>query len=80
MKRLIVVAMLLPTVAFAQPTTQVAAPPAELVLKVTPDEVNIISEGLQEMSIRKALPLINKLRQQIMDQQPKPVAPAEAPK
>jgi hypothetical protein len=51
-----------------------------LVLKVTPDEVNIISEGLQEMSIRKALPLINKLRQQIMDQQPKPVAPAEAPK
>jgi hypothetical protein len=79
MKRLIVVAMLLPTVAFAQPT-QVAAPPTELVLKVTPDEVNIISEGLQEMSIRKALPLINKLRQQIMDQQPKPVAPAEAPK
>ncbi len=82
MKRLIVVVMLLPTVAFAQPANVVSQPPAtqstELVLKVTPDEVNLISEGLQEMSIRKAMPLINKLRQQIIDQQPKP--PAEAPK
>ncbi len=75
MKWIAIVAML-PSVAFAQPVNAPAVPSTtELVLKVTPDEVNLISEGLQEMSIRKAMPLINKLRQQIMDQQPKPVEP-----
>ena len=84
MKRLLVAIMLLPTVAFAQPANVVSQPPvtqaAELTLKVTPAELDLISDGLQEMSIRKAMPLINKLRQQIIDQQPKTVAPAEAPK
>ncbi len=81
MKWIIALAML-PSVAFAQQASiaQTAPPPpVELTFKVTPDEINLISEGLQEMSIRRAMPLIAKLRQQIADQQPKPVAP-EAPK
>ncbi len=70
---------LLPTVAFAQ--TAPSGMPAELVLKVTPEDVNIISEGLQTQPFGKVVPLMNKLRQQITEQQPKPVeAPKEAPK
>ncbi len=74
---------LLPTVAFAQatPATAPSGMPAELVLKVTPDEVNTISEGLQTQPFGKVVPLMNKLRQQITEQQPKPVEPPkEAPK
>jgi len=57
--------------------------PAEVVLKVTPDELNIISEGLQTQPFGKVVPLMTKLREQVMQQQPKPVplpVPAPEPK
>lgn len=83
MKRLIIVALsLLPTFVFAQPIQQAqVAPQAELTFKVTPTELDLISEGLQTQPFGKVVPLINKLRQQIVDQQPKPAeTPAVAPK
>lgn len=48
----------------------------DITLKVTPNELNIIGQGLeaQQQSIQA---LVGKLRQQYIDQQPKPV---EAPK
>lgn len=80
MKRLIIAAAIcLPTLAFAQPTIP-PSPVPELILKVTPPELDLISEGLQTQPFGKVVPLINKLRQQIVDQQPKLVAPVEAPK
>lgn len=79
MKRYLLLAtIILPTLAFAQ-TPNVP----ELTLKVTQPELDIISEGLQTQPFGKVVPLINKLRQQIIDQQPKPVVPekpVEAPK
>lgn len=64
----------------AQPTTSIQAPQPvpELTLKVTAPELDLISEGLQTQPFGKVVPLINKLRQQIVDQQSKPAA--EAPK
>jgi hypothetical protein len=62
----------LPTVAMAQQQPQ---PLTEIVLKVTNDELTLISDALQEMPLKKALPLINKLREQIMAQQPKLAEP-----
>lgn len=55
---------------------------AQIKLDVTQDELNIISEGLQTQPFGKVVPIINKLRAQIQDQQPKPVIepPKEAPK
>lgn len=64
----------------AQPTTSIQPPPVavpELILKVSPTELDLISEGLQTQPFGKVVPLINKLREQIIAQQPKPV---EAPK
>lgn len=57
--------------------------PSEYLLKVTPADVDLISEGLQTQPFGKVVPLINKLRTQIMEQQPKtPEAPkvVEPPK
>lgn len=74
-KYLLLATIMLPTLAFAQTP--------ELTLKVTQPELDIISEGLQTQPFGKVVPLINKLRQQIIDQQPKPVVPekpVEAPK
>lgn len=69
------------TPSFAQPASVAQTLPAELVLKVTPSELDVISEGLQTQPFGKVVPLMNKLRQQVIDQQPKPVeAPATAPK
>lgn len=69
----------------AQPTTSIQPPQPvpELTLKVSPAELDLISEGLQTQPFGKVVPLINKLREQIIAQQPKPVvpvAPVEAPK
>ena len=65
-------------------TPAMAQQPNEYTLKVTPAETDLISEGLQTQPFGKVFPLINKLRQQIIDQQPKPVDPpkpaAEVPK
>lgn len=56
-----------------------AQQPVEYQLKVTPAETDIISEGLQTQPFGKVFPLINKLREQIIAQQPKPVV-ADPPK
>lgn len=58
-------------------TPVMAQQPSEYVLKVTPADTDLISEGLQTQPFGKVYPLINKLREQIIAQQPKP---AEAPK
>lgn len=69
--------MLMSGVAYAQAPVQ----PNEYVLKVTPAELDIISEGLQTQPFGKVVPLINKLRQQVVDQQPKlPEAPKQPEK
>lgn len=68
-----VVAVIVWMATFALAQTQ----PPEYVLRVTPQELDIISEGLQSQPFKVVVPIINKLRQQIVDQQPKPV---EAPK
>jgi hypothetical protein len=58
-------------------TPAMAQQPSEYVLKVSPAETDLISEGLQTQPFGKVYPLINKLREQIIAQQPKPV---EVPK
>ena len=68
MKKLLIILLLLPTAANAQ-----------IRLDVTQAELDIISEGLQTQPFGKVVPLINKLRDQILAQQPKPVVP-EVPK
>lgn len=51
--------------------------PFEYILKVTPDQLNVISEGIATQAFNKAAPLIQSLREQILtQQQPK----AEVPK
>ncbi len=67
---LIATSILLSTVANAQqPSTPVPVQPNEYVLKVTPAEIDIISDGLQTQPFGKVSPLMLKLRQQIIDQQ-----------
>ncbi len=76
MKKFLVIAVLLATPAMAQQ-------PSEYTLKLAPAELDIISEGLQTQPFGKVFPLINKLRDQIVAQQPKPVEapkPSDAPK
>lgn len=82
MKRLIIIALLVSSAAYAQPAPQpVPLPPNEITLKVTQLELDLISEGLQTQPFGKVVPLLNKLRQQIIDQMPKPVEPPkEQPK
>jgi hypothetical protein len=70
MKKMLLISALLITPAYAQQ-------PAEFNLKVTAAEIDVISEGLQTQPFGKVFPLINKLRQQVIEQS-KP--PAEAPK
>lgn len=59
----------------AQPVSQ---PQTEIILKVTPPELDILSEGLQTQPFGKVMPLMNKLRQQVLEQQ-KPVVPPSSP-
>lgn len=72
MKKLIIIALLVSNTAYAQGPVPVSPPVPEINLKVTQPELDLISEGLQTQPFGKVVPLINKLRQQIMDQQPKP--------
>lgn len=66
--------------AFAVPVY--AQQPSELTFKVTPAEVDVIAKGLESQPYKDVVPLLQKLRQQFVDQQPKtesvPV-PKEAP-
>lgn len=72
MKKFLIVASLL----FAGPVMAQQAPaPQEFNLKVTTDDINIISEALGTQSFNKVVVLVNKLRVQILEQQ-KPQAPA----
>ena len=66
--------VLVSSVAYAEPAVQ---QPSEYVLKVSPAEVDLISEGLQTQPFGKVLPLMNKLRSQILEQQPKTEKPKE---
>lgn len=58
--------------------SQVQSPAPEIVLKVTQDDLEIISQGLQTQPFGKVAPLFNKLREQITAQQ-KPVVPPISP-
>lgn len=76
------VAWLLGGLAYAQAPAPAPAV-AEYTVKVTSQELDLIAEGLQSQPFGKVLPLINKLRQQVVEQQQaaaKPVAPVEPPK
>ena len=70
MKRSTIIALLLATPAYAQ------QPEQQYNIQVTASELNTISDGLQLEPFGKVLPLINKLREQVLAQQPKPVVPA----
>jgi hypothetical protein len=77
MKKILVLSTLLATSsAYAQaPQQQAPQLPAEYILKVTPAETDLISDGLQTQPFGKVFPLLNKLRSQVIEQQPKPVDP-----
>lgn len=68
MRKLIAILMLTASPAFAQT-------PATYTFTVTPAEADIISDGLQTQPFGKVYPLINKLREQIIAQQPKQADP-----
>lgn len=63
---LIVASICFVTVASAQQQQ-----PSEFNIKLTPAELDIISEGLQTQPFGKVVPLINKMREQIVAQTPK---------
>lgn len=67
-------------VAFAQQAT-----PSEYNLKLAPVEVDMVGEALMELPAKKAMPLMQKIRQQVIEQQtlkptPKPDPNPEPPK
>lgn len=55
--------------AFAQQPAAPIAAPVEFVLKVTPPELDIIGKGVGKLPFEEAAPLIQKLRQQVVEQQ-----------
>jgi hypothetical protein len=64
-------ALLMHNGAFAQPAQQPL--PDKYNITLTPQELDLIGNGLGSMPFKDAAPLINKLREQVMAQQPKPV-------
>ena len=46
--------------------------PSEYTIKLTPAELDVIGNGLGSIAFKDAAPLINKLREQVLAQQPKP--------
>jgi hypothetical protein len=83
LKSLLMAAIItIPVIAFAQTQQPVQQPPLpqEFNLKLTPDEVTIVGKGLEERPFKEAAPLMQKLREQIMQQQkPVPTKPLEKP-
>ena len=78
MKRLVIaLALLLPIPAMAQAVQSTA--PTEYSLKLLPAEVDIVGRALGTQPFNDAAPLINKIRQQVIEQQPKPVEPVKEP-
>lgn len=86
MRKYILVAVLMSGVAFAQPTPAPAPTvqpnqPAEYVLKLAPLDVELIGKALGGLPFNEAAPIIQKLRQQIVDQQqPLKSVPTVVPK
>ena len=72
MKKLVLIAALvsLPSLSYAQGFVE-----KEYELKLSLAEINIIGEGLSSVPYGKAFPLVNKLREQMFRQQPKPEPP-----
>ena len=69
MKRLTLILSLL-----LVPTITLAQQPAEFTIKITPAEADVIWEGLRELPVKKVEPIMQKMRQQVMEQTtPKPV-------
>lgn len=71
--------LLLPTLTFAQ----APLPPAEVNLKITIPEAEIIWNGLRKLPVEQVEQLMNKVRQQISEQtqpQPKSVDKDKEPK
>ena len=75
MRRLILVVVLVPTLAYAQQPQQ----PSSYTLTISPQELELISAGLGTQPFKDVLPLMNKLRQQVMEQQSKIIAPPAIP-
>jgi len=65
MKKLIVIACLLPTLAYSQPVQQ----PTEYTIKLTAAEVDIVGKGLGLLPYQDVALIIQKLREQIVAQQ-----------
>jgi hypothetical protein len=86
LKSLLMAAIIaIPVIAFAQTQqpVQQSTVPQEFNLKLTPAEVEIVGKGLEERPFKEAAPLMQKLREQIMQQQqqqkPVPTKPPEKP-
>ena len=73
MKRFVIALVFLATPAMAQNTQ-----PTEYNLKLSPAELDIVGKALGTQPFNDAAPLLNKLRQQVVDQSPKPEAKPEA--
>ena len=69
MKKLALVFLLVSTSAFAQ------NPPAEYMLKVTPADVSIIGKALGSQPFNDVAPVLNKLQEQINEQNKPKVDP-----
>jgi len=67
MKRYLIIAMLLSTSAMAEDFT----------IKLTGPELDIIGKGLGTQPFNDSAPLLQKLREQVAAQQPKPQEPAK---
>ena len=67
MKRFVIALALIATPAMAQSPT-----PTEYNLKLSPAELDIVGKALGTQPFNDAAPLLNKLRQQVVDQSPKP--------
>jgi hypothetical protein len=63
MRKLLIILLLVSNSAVAQTI------PSEYVLRVTPAELDVISDGLQTQPFGKVANLMNKLRAQILEQQ-----------
>ena len=67
MKRYLIIGMLLSTAAMAEDFT----------IKLTGPELDVIGKGLGTQPFNDAAPLLQKLREQVAAQQPKPQEPAK---
>ena len=66
MKKLVLIGCLLASPCLAQ---QQQLPTQEYTIKLTAQQLDVIGAGLGDQPFNKAAPLINKLRQQVIEQQ-----------